>query len=330
PLHANGSSSPPPAEVTVTVAANVAPASANLKIEAPSGWRVEPVSQPVDFARAGESRDYHFKLRPPDGREGYYPIRAVLDYKGKQFSEGYSVVSRPDLDNTAYYYQPATQRVSLVHVNVPSALKVGYVMGAGDEIPTILGQLGIDLHLISPEELASGDFTRYDTVILGIRAYDTRDDLRAKNQRLLDYVKNGGTLMVQYNTGVADFNVGKFTPFPAELSRDRVTVEEAPVEMLPPNDPIFHFPNQITARDFEGWVQERGLYFMDKWDPQFQALLSSHDPGEPPREGGLLLAHYGKGIYIYNAYAFFRQLPSGVPGAVRLYVNLISAGLKQK
>jgi hypothetical protein len=253
----------------------------------------------------------------------------VLDYKGKQYSEGYSVVTRPDL-GTAYYYQPASQRVSLVDVNVPTDLTVGYIMGAGDEIPTILGQLGINVRIITPEELASGDLNRYPTIIVGIRAYDTRDDVRAHNQRLLDYAKNGGTLMVQYNAGVSDFNSGKFTPFPADLSRDRVSVEEAPVEILQPENPIFHSPNQITARDFEGWVQERGVNFMHSWDPLFQAPLSSHDPGEPPMQGGLLLAHYGKGIYIYNAYAFFRQLPNGVPGAARLYVNLISAGQAQK
>ena len=132
--------------------------------------------------------------------------------------------------------------------------------------------------------------------------------------------------MVQYDTGVADFNNGHFTPYPARLSRARVSVEESPVEFLAPEDPVFHFPNEITAADFNGWVQERGLYFMDQWDSAFKALLACHDPGESPQKGGLLKAQYGKGTYIYNAYAFFRQLPSGVPGAVRLYVNLLSAG----
>jgi hypothetical protein len=141
-------------------------------------------------------------------------------------------------------------------------------------------------------------------------------------------VFNGGTLMVQYETGVSDFNSGHFTPYPADLSRARVSVEQAPVEILAPDDPVFHYPNQITPKDFEGWVQERGLYFMDKWDDHFKPLLSSHDPGEPPQKGGLLIAQYGKGMYIYNAYAFFRQLPAGVPGAIRLYVNLLSAAKK--
>jgi len=140
------------------------------------------------------------------------------------------------------------------------------------------------------------------------------------------YFYNGGTLVAQYNTGVADFNKGKFTPYPAQLSRARVSVEEAPVEILAPDDGIFHFPNQITQHDFDGWVQERGLYFMDQWDSNFKPLLACHDPGESPQKGGLLRAQYGKGTYIYTGYAFFRQLPAGVPGAIRLYVNLLSAG----
>ena len=147
----------------------------------------------------------------------------------------------------------------------------------------------------------------------------------ANNKRLLDFVSAGGTLVMQYNTGTAEFNKGNFTPYPAELSRARVSVEESPVEILAPNDPVFHSPNAITGHDFDGWVQERGLYFMDKWDDHFTPLLSCHDPGEDAQKGGLLRAQYGKGTYIYAGYAFFRQLPAGMPGAVRLFVNLLSA-----
>ncbi len=162
--------------------------------------------------------------------------------------------------------------------------------------------------------------------MLGIRAYDTQKDLAANNKKLLEFVYNGGTLVAQYNTGVADFNKGNFTPYPAQLSRARVSVEEAPVEILAPGDGVFRYPNQITEHDFDGWVQERGLYFMDQWDANFKPLLASNDPGESPQKGGLLRAQYGKGTYIYTGYAFFRQLPAGVPGAIRLYVNLLSAG----
>ena len=216
------------------------------------------------------------------------------------------------------------QHVSVVDVKVPKDVKVGYVMGAGDEIPTVLQQIGMDVTLIPAEKLASEDLSRYQTIVLGIRAYDTQKDVIANNQRLLDFVQAGGRLVVQYNAyGGRDFNTGKFTPYPATLSRARVSVEEAPVTILDPANPIFHSPNEITQKDFEGWVQERGLYFMSQWDANFTPLLESHDPGESEQKGGLLVAHYGKGTYIYTGYAFFRQLPAGVPGAVRLFVNLV-------
>jgi hypothetical protein len=235
------------------------------------------------------------------------------------------VVTRDDLD-TFYYYQPAVQKVSVVNVKVPANLKVGYIMGAGDDIPEVLRQVGLNVTLIPPEKIASEDLTRYGTIVVGIRAYDTQKEVVANNKKMLDFVSAGGTLLVQYETDVANFNSGSFTPYPATLSRGRVSVEEAPVEILAPQNRIFHFPNEITQHDFDGWVQERGLYFMEKWDDKYTPLLASHDPGENSLKGGLLVASYGKGTYIYTGYAFFRQLPAGVPGAVRLYVNLLSAG----
>jgi len=312
--------------VSVNVLSNVSgSSSAELRLELPAGWHAEPVAQKVSFDHASQQREVKFDVFPAAQSEGRAEIRAVLDNKGKKFSEGYSLVWREDLDS-AYYYQPAAQHVSVVQVKLPKALRIGYITGTGDDIPTVLGQIGLDVTTISPEELASGDLSRYGTIVLGIRAYDTRDDVKKSNQRLLDFVKNGGTLVVQYNTDVANFNGGHFAPYPLEIARDRVSVEEQPVEILRPNDAIFSYPNRITARDFDNWVQERGLNFPYKWDAKFEPLLSSHDPGEPALEGGLLRAHYGNGVYIYNAYSFFRELPAGVPGAVRLYVNLLSAG----
>jgi hypothetical protein len=189
-----------------------------------------------------------------------------------------------------------------------------------------LQQIGMDVTIVPAEKLAGEDLGKYGTIVLGIRAYDTQKDVIANNKRLLDFVSGGGTLVVQYDTGVGEFNEGKFTPYPAQLSRARVSVEDAAVEILAPNEKVFHFPNEISQNDFAGWVQERGLYFMGSWDGNFTPLLASHDPGEAAQKGGLLLAKYGKGTYIYTGYAFFRQLPAGVPGAVRLYVNLLSAG----
>ena len=312
--------------VTVDVRSGVSrAASGTLQLELPAGWTSEPRQEQVAFTHRGEERQVTFTVGHGDLRESRQQVRAVLDAGGATFAEGYTTISRPDLD-TFYYYQPATQQVSVVDVSLPKELKVGYIMGAGDDIPQVLKEIGLNVALVSPQELASGDLSRYGTLVLGIRAYDTRDDVRADNARLLEYVKNGGTLMVQYNQQLTQFNEGKYTPYPAQESHDRITVEDSPVQILAPKNEVFHYPNEITARDFEGWVQERGLYFMDSWDEHFQPLLAANDPGEPPLKGGLLVAHYGKGLYIYNAYSFFRELPMGVPGAIRLYVNLLSAG----
>jgi len=312
--------------VKVGVSSNLSGAvKGTLHLEVPANWGVEPAKVAVEFHQRGEKQEFEFKITPASLKEGRAKIRAVLASGGTNYSEGYSLVTREDLDSF-YYYQPALQRLSIVDVKVPKDLKVGYIMGAGDDIPTVLEQIGMKVTLISPEKLGSEDLSQYQTIVLGIRAYDTQKDLAANNKKLLDFVYNGGTLVGQYETGVADFNKGKFTPYPAQLSRARVSVEEAPVEILAPDDGVFHYPNQITEHDFDGWVQERGLYFMDQWDSHFKPLLACHDPGESPQKGGLLRAQYGKGTYIYTGYAFFRQLPAGVPGAIRLYVNLLSAG----
>ncbi len=300
-----------------------------MRLELPSGWRSEPAQFAVELKKRGEKQDFQFKVFTAGLQEGRTTVRAVLESEGEKYSEGYTLVAREDL-GSFYYYQPARQRVSIVDVHAPHDLKVGYIMGAGDDIPTVLKQVGMDVTLIPAEKIATEDLSTYGTIVLGIRAYDTQKEVVTNNKQLLDFVSAGGTLVVQYNTGTGDFNSGKFTPYSAELSRARVSVEEAPVEILAPNDSVFHYPNTITANDFDGWVQERGLYFMDKWDDHFTPLLSCHDPGEDPQKGGLLRAQYGKGTYIYAAYAFFRQLPAGVPGAVRLYVNLLSAGHEKR
>jgi len=318
----NGSTS----NVTVGITSNLPRAAGGvLRLELPAGWRSEPAQLAVDFAHRGEKKDFRFQVFPAGLQEGRATLRAVLESQGEKYSEGYTLVAREDI-GSFYYYQPARQRVSIVNVQAPHDLKIGYIMGAGDDIPTVLKQVGMDVTLIAPERLASEDLSAYGTIVLGIRAYDTQKDVVANNKKLLDYVSAGGTLLVQYNTGTGDFNSGHLTPYPAELSHERVSVEEAPVDVLAPEDGVFNYPNKITPRDFDGWVQERGLYFMDQWDDHYKPLLACHDPGEGPQKGGLLKAQFGKGIYIYTGYAFFRQLPAGVPGAVRLYVNLLSAG----
>ncbi len=377
--------------LAMTVQSNVAELrSARLQLHAPAGWKVQPASQPVNLsarnaglaapsptnamsepsssaagASAAASTRFQFQVinagaQPPapgseirasrGPRPARYKLRASLEFAGKRYDQAVSLVTRDDL-GSLYYYQPAEAELTLLDVQVPSQLAVGYILGAGDDIPAVLKQLGMNVSLISAEELARGDLGRYGTIITGIRAYDVRDDMRKYNDRLLDFVRRGGTLIVQYNSGPADFNSGHYTPFPMILGRERVTDENSPVEVLQPEDKIFRSPNRIGASDFNGWIQERGLYFMHSWDghdlaagsasaaPEFagsklapaepdacRPLLAMNDPGEPLLTGGLLRCSYGKGVYIYTGLSFFRQLPNGVPGAIRLFVNLVSAG----
>jgi LmbE family N-acetylglucosaminyl deacetylase len=310
--------------VNVGVSSELTKASGGtLRLELPSGWKAEPPQLAVSPLMRGDKQDFVFKVLPGSLKEGRTEVRAVLDAGGKKYTESYTLVTREDL-SAAYYYQPAKQRVSIVDVKVPKDLKVGYIMGAGDEIPTVLQQIGMNVTLIPSEKLATEDLSKYQAIVLGIRSYDTQKDVIANNKRLLEFVEAGGRLVVQYNASTGDFNSGKFSPYPFTLSRARVSVEEAPVKILDPASRIFHSPNEISQKDFEGWVQERGLYFASQWDPKFAPLLETHDPGEGEQKGGLLVAQYGKGTYIYTGYAFFRQLPAGVPGAVRLFVNLVS------
>jgi LmbE family N-acetylglucosaminyl deacetylase len=313
--------------VTTTARDQSSGSQAQIALNVPNGWRAEPAHVSVEIPK-DESKDASFQVFPAKLEESQTHIRAELTSREKAYGEEYTVVTREDL-GAFYYYQPAVQHVSIVDVKVPRDLKIGYIMGAGDNIPTVLEQIGMNVTMIPADRLASEDLGKYQTIVLGIRAYDTQKNVIDNNKRLLDFVENGGRLVVQYNTmgsfGVPiDFNAGKYTPYSTTLSRARVSVEEAPVKILDPANPIFHSPNEITQKDFDGWVQERGLYFMSQWDSNFTPLLESHDPGENEQKGGLLVAHYGKGTYIYTGYAFFRQLPAGVPGAVRLFVNLVA------
>jgi LmbE family N-acetylglucosaminyl deacetylase len=313
-------------QIGVSVRSNVQSAvHAKLELDTPQGWKVDPAEIAVDLDHDGDVNNYTFQVTPQNLHEGTYKVTARAQYNGKQYAEGFKVITRPDLDSY-YAYRPATENVQAVDVKLPPQLKVGYVMGTGDEIPSVLQSVGLSTSIITAQELASGDLSRYGTIIVGIRAYDTRTDVREHNRRLLDYVNGGGTLIVQYNQSTSAFNDGHYSPFPATAANVRVSVEDQPVEILAPEDQVFNWPNKITQKDFDGWVQERGLYFMSEWDAQFKPLLACNDPGEPPQKGGLLLAHYGKGIYIFSAYGFSRQLPAGVPGAIRLFVNLVSAG----
>jgi LmbE family N-acetylglucosaminyl deacetylase len=312
--------------VKVSVSQNSAVATkGNLRLQLPEGWREEPANFDVALPKRGDKQDFSFKVFPGKLSEGRSEVHAVLEAGGKKYSEGYELVGRDDI-GFYYYYQPAEQHVSIVDVEVPKDLKVAYIQGAGEDTPTVLQQVGMNITVLPAEKLATTDISQYGSIVLGVRAYDAQKDVVANNAKLLKFVSDGGTLVVEHNNDISDFNSGHYTPYPAELGRARVSVEEAPVQILAPDDPIFHFPNEITQKDFQGWVQERGLYFMSSWDDHFKPLISCHDPNEPDQKGGLLMAKYGKGTYIYSGYSFYRQLPAGVAGAVRLFVNLVSAG----
>jgi hypothetical protein len=202
---------------------------------------------------------------------------------------------------------------------------IAYIQGAGDVVPESLQQIGYHVRVIQPEEINAEILSRFDAVVVGIRAYNTLDELKFKQQQLFEFVANGGNMIVQYNTSYG-LTIDNLAPYDLSLSRDRVTDENAEVSFLNPNHEILNYPNKITEKDFEGWTQERGLYFPDEWSNNFTPILSMHDKGETPKDGSLLVAKYGKGYYIYTGLSFFREFPEGVSGAYRLFANMLSIG----
>jgi LmbE family N-acetylglucosaminyl deacetylase len=313
-----------PRQVEVKVQAGQANLRGTTALQVPAGWRVEPASLPFTLKQKDEEQTLSFRVFPPS-RQSEGSLKAVATLGDKTYDQS-GVTIHYDHIPTQLLFPPATARVARIDLKKKGQL-IGYLMGPGDEVPASLNQIGYQVEYLTDRELTPANLSRYDAVVVGVRAYNTNEALKFAQATLLDYVKNGGTIIVQYNTSnglVTD----KLGPYPFKLSRDRVSVEEAPVQLLKPDHPVLSTPNKITAKDFEGWVQERGLYFPNQWDPQYEAILSATDPGEAPMDGGLLVARYGKGYYIYTGYAFFRQLPAGVPGAFRLFTNLISIGKK--
>jgi LmbE family N-acetylglucosaminyl deacetylase len=321
-VYAFGSAAPKKLRVTLTsggVAAGV------LRLRTEAGFSASPAEVPFAFTARGEERTVFFAVTPPSGAAvtAAATLTAEAVVNGKVFSKGVVRVDYPHIPQQTVF-PPAEARVLRLDVKAPQA-PLGYVMGSGDEVPDALRQLGYAVTLLSDDELENGDLSRYAAVVTGIRAYNTRPRLKLAEARLMDYVEKGGTVVAQYNT-TGDLVTEQLGPWPFKLSRDRVTVEEAPVRFLSPSNPLLTFPNRLTPADFDGWVQERGLYFPGTWDPRYETVIESHDPGEGEKPGGLLFARHGKGAFVYTGYAFFRQLPAGVPGAYRLFVNLVSAG----
>ncbi|RXR28502.1 LmbE family protein [Flavobacterium piscinae] len=288
------------------------------------GWKVSPESIPFQINKKGGEKTVYFEVTPPKN-------------SSEITASSYVVVEDEKLDKeqiTIQYEHIAQQQVlvnSEAKFNkldiVTTNEKIAYIMGAGDEIPLYLTQMGYEVSVINPEEITSENLATFQVVILGIRAYNTVDELAFKQQILFDFVKNGNTMIVQYNT-TGKMKVKELAPLSLKISRDRVTEEDAEVRFLAPNHKILNFPNKITSNDFKGWVQEQGLYYPNEWDATFTPILSSNDKDEKPKNGGLLVAQYGKGHYIYTGLSFFRELPAGVAGAYRLFANLISIGTK--
>ena len=294
----------------------------SLRISTPPDWHVSPPQAKFAETTTGDPQSFEFTVTPQDVTEKTYRVAATGLDGDRSFDASFHAVGYPGL-RTSYESKAAVTRVIGVDAHVAPDLKIGYVMGTGDNVPAALENLGASVHLLSDEELKSSDLKQYDAILLGIRTYGARDVLKQVNDRLLGYVKQGGTVIVQYNSPQYDHNYG---PYPYSLTSDppRVVEEKAEVKILDGNAPVFTWPNQITEKDFGGWVEERGHAFMKSWDAHYSALTETHDAGQEAQRGGLLVADYGKGTYVYVAFALYRQLDEGVPGAYRILANLIS------
>ncbi|MCA1561592.1 MAG: PIG-L family deacetylase [Acidobacteria bacterium] len=337
PLHAAArttstlpaSNDPRSRELRVAVINHVkGPATATASVRLPAGWQAAPVTVPIKFAREDEEVTVKFAVTPSAGvQPGEYPVTAAVQGDSGAVSDtGYEVVEYPHI-HRRHVVQPASTRLKVIDVRTTPGIRVGYVMGVGDQVPQAIEQLGATVSLISADELAWGDLARYDLVMTGVRAYERRPDLRANNHRLLAYAENGGTVVVQYNK--FEFNEAQYGPFPAKVGSGRVTDENAAVEILVPDHPVFSVPNKIGPETWAGWVQERGLYFLGDHDPRYVDLVRSTDPFEynaGAKTGALVDVRFGKGRWLYLGLGLWRQLPAGTDGAYRLMANILNLG----
>ena len=331
-------------DVTVVLTNNSATSrSGALRLDAPAGWDVSPADAPFVLDADGASASFTFEVTPAgDVAEGSHVFRVVANeaddmaaagateprdrfrdrFGGESVQES-DVVDYPHIPR-AVILRDAQVEVSAFSVAADTDLRVGYIMGSGDDGAAALRQMGMPVEELGEAQVRGGDFSRYDVLVLGVRAYETRPDLAAANDAVLAFARDGGTVIVQYNK--YEFPAGGFAPYPVTIGRphDRVTDEDAAVTILAPQSPVFAGPNAIGPADFEGWVQERGLYFLGEWDDRYTPVMEMADPGEDPKRGGLVVAPVGDGLYVYTGLAFFRQFPAGVPGAYRLFANLVS------
>ncbi|MEL6561961.1 MAG: PIG-L family deacetylase [Bacteroidota bacterium] len=317
-------SSDQPKSVEVTVTSGKELQDGELTLDLPEGWKASPESYNFRLEKKGEEAKYNFSITPPK-KQSRAQLFAVAKVEWETYRNSLSRITYDHIPVQGIY---TPKPASLVRVNIEKrGNKIGYIMGAGDDIPESLRQIGYQVDLLGKDDATVDNMAQYDAVILGVRALNTVSWLKFKMDDLFSYTENGGNLIIQYNTNFR-LVTDQVSPYPLTLSRDRVTVEEAEVRILAGNHAIMNYPNKITAADFDGWVQERGLYFPSEWDSRFTPILSSNDPGEPARNGGLLVAKHGKGNFIYTGYSWFRELPAGVAGAYRIFANMISLGKK--
>lgn len=312
--------------ITVEISAGTGDVDGQLSLEVPSGWKVSPSSHDFSFKHKGEKKSYEFSLTPPKDRS-VDKIVPVATVNGNRYSKSTFTISYDHIPEQTVSLDAASL-VSRIPIVRRGKEKVGYVMGAGDKIPDALENMGYEVVLIDPAETLPM-LSDFQAILIGIRAYNTVEELPLIQSALFEYAKSGGNLITQYNT-TWRLKSSDVAPFDLQLSRDRVCQEDAEVKVLKPNHPSMFYPNQLGEEDWDGWVQERGLYFPDEWGSEFEAILSMHDSGESAKEGSLLVAPYGEGYFVYTGLSFFRELPAGVPGAYRLMANLISLGTNKR
>jgi hypothetical protein len=307
--------------VAVRVSNNAnAAVSGTIKLDLPDGLRSSPASVPFSFTKKDEHTATIFNITIPAGTpSAAYKIGAKAMAGDKVFDQQMHVIAYPHI-MTHRIYTAADATVRVLDLKVAN-VKIGYIMGSGDQVPEAIKQMGLDITMLDEKELSSGDLSKYDTIVVGVRASEVRQDFVANNERIMDFVKNGGTLIVQYQR--PDYVSLGLEPYPAQMA-SRVTDENARVSVLTPQHPAFTAPNRISDADWQNWVQERSLYNFTTFDSHYEPLLESHDPGEGPQRGGEVYAKIGRGQYVYTSYSWFRQLPAGVPGAYRLFANLLS------
>ena len=313
-----------PQTIIVEVEALTDSLTGQLNVTLPEGWATTKDLKLVNIAKRNERQSLTFQLTPMDNAKGG-PVKFEFSGPKGKADRTLHEIDYPHI-MPQVYYTPA--EVKLVPLDLKTTAKtVGYIKGAGDDVPEAIEQMGVAVEMIDPTTATLAGLKKYDAIVTGIRAYNTVEAMRTFNTTLMKYVEEGGTLVCQYNTRSSDMMVpdSLFGPYPFKLTRDRVTVEEAPATFLQRDHPLLNFPNKITSTDFDGWVQERGLYFCGSLDEHYTPLIAWNDPGEQPLTGGLITCDWGKGRYVYTGISFFRQLPAGVPGAYRLFANLISS-----